>query len=392
MVAGQGETKEKAFSGCRAAFDIPDGLVYLNAASVAPIPLATQKAGEAGVAVKKTPWRFTRSTFYEEVERARAAAAALIGAEPGDIAIVGSASYGVATAAANLPLSPDRVVLTIESEHASPLYMWLRLAEEGRTGHEELPLPEDYDWTRAVLERLEDKNRPPVGILSLTPLHWNDGARIDLEAVRAKADETGAALLIDGTQAIGATPFSVRTVRPDFLVFPTYKWLLGPYGLAFLYADPARQNGKPLEEHAFSRQGADKITNVYGRELGFMPGARRYDMGERSNFVTLPMAIESLALIRSIGVEVIAGYLSHLTRRIAEGAAALGFQSPPGSLRASHLIGLRHPEKDSGAIVQALAERGVFVSARNNYIRVAPHIYNDAADIERFLDALAASS
>lgn len=370
-------------------FDIPDGVTYLNAAGVSPIPRIVAEAGEAGIARKRAPWTLSRASFYDIVEEAREAAAALIGARPGDIAIVGSASYGVATACRNLPLPAGTAVLTIADEHPSPVYAWIRAAEEGGAVHEEVARPGDHDWTGAILDRLADRSRPRVSVLSLTPLHWNDGALVDLAAIRRAADRIGAALVVDATQAVGARPVSVEAIRPDFLVVPTYKWLLGPYGLAFLYADPKRQEGIPLEEHTFSRLGADRITDRYECELRFMEGARRYDMGERSNFVTLPMAVAGMRLIREIGPDRIEAYLRPLAARIVEGAAALGFAAPPRHGAAAHLVGLRRPRTDAAAIVGRLAERGIHAAARNGAIRVSPHIYNDAADIERFLKVLA---
>lgn len=370
-------------------FDIPEDVTYFNAAALSPIPRSVREAGERGVARKSSPWDLTRASFYDIVEEARTEAAGLIDARPEDIAIVGSTSYGIATAARNVVPGEGRVVLTLEDEHPSPVYAWIRLAQEGRALHEEIARPADHDWTAAILARLRDHARPPVGLVSLTAVHWNDGAVIDLAAVRVAADAVGAAVVVDGTQSIGVRPFSVREVRPDFLVFATYKWLLGPYGLAFLYADPERQGGVPLEEHTFSRRGADTLSNRYERELAFMDGARRYDMGERSNFVTLPMAVAGIRLVRGFGATAIAAHLAPLTARIAQGAAALGFTAVPDDRRAAHLIGLRRPDFDTGAAVAALAERRIFISARNGALRIAPHVYNDAADVERLLAALA---
>lgn len=369
-------------------FDIPDDVTYLNAAFVTPIPRIVGEAGMGGVARKAQPWLLSRSSFYDVVAEARAAAARLIGARAADIAIVGSTSYGIATAAANLALGAGQVVLTMEDEHPSPVYMWIRTAAAAGAVHEEVSRPADDDWTGAILARLGDRQAPRVAVLSLTAVHWNDGSRLDLASIRAAADESGTALVVDGTQSIGAQPFSVAEIRPDFLVFATYKWTLGPYGLAFLYADPARQGGVPLEEHAFSRQGADSLSNHYGRELAFAAGAQRYDMGERSNFVTLPMAIAGMTLLHEIGIEAVAAYLRPLTDRIHQGAAGLGLSAPDPARRSAHLIGLRRDGWDAGAAAAELVRQGIHVSARNGALRVAPHIYNDLADIERFLSAL----
>ncbi len=313
----------------RDLFEIPEGTTYLNAAGISPIPRRVREAGEAGVGRKAAPWTLSRASFYDIVEEARDAAAGLIGARPGDIAITGSASYGIATACLNLPLPAGCAVVTIEEEHSSPVYAWLRSAEASGAVHDEIPRPPDHDWTQAILNRLADPNRPRVAVLSLTPVHWNDGARLDLAPIRQAADRVGAALVVDGTQAVGVQPFPLTAIRPDFLVFPTYKWLLGPYGLAFLYADPARQAGVPLEEHTFSRLGADTITDRFDRELRFMDGARRYDMGERSNFVTLPMAVQGITLLREVGPAGIEAYLRPSRRGSSRARRPWASRRPP---------------------------------------------------------------
>ena len=371
------------------SFEIPAGVTYLNAAFMSPIPRCVREAGERGVVRKSAPWLLTRASFYDIVEEARAEAAGLIEARPQDVAITGSVSYGIATIARNLDLDAGKVVLTLADEHPSPVYAWLALASERLCLHEEIARPADHDWTAAILRRLDDRSRPAVGVLSLTPLHWNDGALVDLAAIRTAADAASAVLVVDGTQAIGAQPFSVRAVRPDYLVFPTYKWLLGPYGLAFLYVDPERQHGRPLEQHVWSRAGADAITNRYERTLEFMEGARRYDMGERANFVALPMATAGIQLLRRVGLDAIAAHVTPLTTRIAEGAAELGFTSPPAALRAGHITGLRRPRLDAAAAARCLAELDIHVSARNGALRISSHLYNDVKDVARFLEGLA---
>ncbi|MBR0645893.1 aminotransferase class V-fold PLP-dependent enzyme [Plastoroseomonas hellenica] len=383
-------TTADAWDGLHALFDIPSGITYLDAAFMTPIPRPVREAGEAGVATKAAPWLASRATFYEDVERLRDAAAALIGASAEDIAITAATSYGIATAAQNLPLAAGEAVLTMEGEHNSQVFAWMELAKRSGATHEELPRPEDGDWTRALLARIADGGKPRIAILALTAVHWTDGAALDLVAIGEAARGRGAALVLDGTQSVGVRPIDVRAVQPDFLAFAPYKWLLGPYGIGLLYAAPHRQAGRPLEEHTFSRVGADTLTNHYGRELRFMPGARRYDMGQRANLVTVPMAIAALRLVAALGPERIEAHLAPLSRRLAEGAAALGFAAP--RRHAAHLLGLRMPGVDGGTLVAPLRERGVFVSAREGALRIGIHVYNDMADIERALAALGAVS
>lgn len=379
-------TQQLSF-GRSALFDIPRDLSYLNAAFMTPLAASVRQAGERGVAIKNAPWQLSRASFYDDVERARAAVARLINAKPGDIAVVGSTSYGISVVAHNLRFRPRSVVLNMAGEHPSIVYIWLQRAKGG-IGHEELRRPRFKDWTTAILERLADRSKPRVGVLALTPVHWTEGGALDLVAIGKAARAQGTALVVDGTQSIGVQPFDVTKVQPDFLVFATYKWMLGPYGLAFLYAAPHQQGGRPIEESLFSRRGADQISNQYGRELRFMDGARRYDMGERSNFANIAMATAGAELLASVGAQAISDYLRPFTDRIAQAATALGFEVPSASERSAHLIGIRRADIDAGAIASRLAKHNVHVSARDGGIRISPYIYNDDADISLFIDRL----
>jgi len=378
-----------AIGDARALFEIPPDVTYLNAAFVAPIPAAIRAAGEAGVRVKSTPWQLTRASFYADVERARQAAAGLIGAEARDIAIVGSASYGIATAGLNLPLERGARVLVIEGEHASASYEWRRLAEEQGALVDVVPRPGNGDWTTAILERVDAPGEPPIGIAALTPVHWTEGGHIDLERIASALRRQGAALVVDGTQGVGLLTLDVRTLQPDFLVFPTYKWLLGPYGLGFLYVAPKHQDGRPLEQHGWSRRGADDPSTVYNGDLAFMDGARRFDIGERSNFVSLPMALAAIELVDGWGLSAIAVHVKALTDRIVAGVADLGVDVPPSAFRSPHILGLRFPGGQATGLVDRLAAQGVFVSARRDIVRISPHVYNTAADADRFVAVLA---
>ena len=374
-------------SAWRDLFDIPAGRVYADAAFMTPIPHRVREAGEAGLLRKMAPWTLSRASFYEGVEALRAAVAGLIGASPDDMAITAATSYGIATAAANLPLAAGEAVLTMAQEHPSQVFAWIRAAGLADAVHEDLPRPADGDWTGAILRRLENGHTPRVAILALTAVHWTDGTALDLEAIGAAARQHRTALVVDGTQSVGVRPLDVRRVQPDFLAFATYKWLLGPYGLALLYAAPHRQDGRPLEEHTFSRLGADRITNRYGRELRFMAGARRYDMGERANFITVPMAEAGIGILREIGVERIEAYLRTLTDRLVAGAATLGLHAAPR--HAAHLLGLTGEGFDASAAVVALRERNIHLSAREDRLRIGLHIYNDERDVDALLRALA---
>ena len=370
----------------RDLFDIPRDVAYLNNGSYTPLPRSVREAGEAGVAAKSKPWLMDAGVIQKRAEAVRAAAALLIGATADDIAIVHSAAYGIATAAANLPVAPGTRILLIQGEFPSQSLEWARVAQEAGAVLDLVQRPTDGDWTAALLERVEAPGHPPVGIAALTPLLWTDGSLIDLNRLVAPLRAQGAAIVIDATQAVGVLPIDARALQADFMVFPTYKWLLGPYTLAFLYVAPHRQTGSPLEQHGSNREGG---TEPFTGHLGaLIPTARRFDMGQRYNPVSLPMALAGMKLLQQWGQDALASRLRATTDRLAEHAEAHGLIPVVRKYRAPHLLGLQVPDGNAGRLVAALAEDGVYVAERGGRIRVGAHIYNDEEDVDRFHTSL----
>ena len=358
----------------RHLFEIPRDVSYLDAAAWSPLPRAVREAGEAGLLVKSRPWTHRREAIPIQAERARTAAARLVGAGMDDVAIVGSVSHAMATAAANLPVAPGGRVLRVADEFPSLRYAFDRLAAARGLSVEEVPRPGDGDWTAALLAAIGRPGAPPLAIATLTPSHWTDGGLIDLDRLAPAVHAVGAALVIDATQAAGAVPVDVGRWLPDFLAFPTYKWTLGPYGLAFLYAAPHRQDGTPIEENLGNRPPA--------------AGARRYDRGELNDPVLLPMAATGLELVLSFDAAAMTARLRHLTDRLEEGIAGLALAAVPRALRAPGVLGLRAPGGLPAGLLDRLREAGIHASERSGALRLSPHVWADEDDIDRCIAAL----
>src|SRR5262245_8048127 len=261
----------------RDLFEMPDDIAYLNCAYMGLVSRRARAAGEAGLARKSQPWRITPQDFFTESEETRALFAKLIGADAEGVANLPSASYGVAIAAANLPVTAGQRIFTLEDQFPSNLYAWREVADRTGATLVTIPRPPDYDWTAAVLAELDER----TALVALPNAHWTDGGLVDLARIGERAREVGAALVVDGSQSVGAYPFDVNIVQPDFLICPAYKWLLGPYSLGFLYAAPPRRAGRPLEWNWITRAGSDDFAGLVNYCDEFQPGARRYDMGER---------------------------------------------------------------------------------------------------------------
>lgn len=370
----------------RHLFDIPDDVAYLNCAYMGPLMRSVWQAGEAGVGRKRHPWRISPQDFFSESERARSLFATLVNAAPDDIAIVPSASYGTAVAARNLGISAGQRVLVLEEQFPSNVYVWRAACRSAGAELVTVRHPENGDWTQAVLDALDDR----VAVAALPNCRFTDGALLDLERIGGACREAGTGLVLDLTQSLGALPFDVTRVRPDFAVAACYKWLLGPYSLGFLYAAVGHQQGEPIEYNWIARAGSEDFAAVMNYQEEFQPGARRFDMGERANFHLLPMGIAALEQILQWGVRPIAKTLAARTDDIAARATALGLESLEAKRRAGHFLGLRFPDGVPAALAQALAERNVHVSVRSNSVRITPHLYNNDQDVERLFDALCA--
>jgi len=370
----------------RHLFDLPEEITYLNCAYMSPLMHQVVEAGRTAVARKARPWQITPPDFYDTPEQARALFARLIGASADDIASVPSCSYGTATAAANLPLQAGQTLVVLENQFPSNVYPWQELAKDKGGRVVTVPRGGNDGWTPRVLDAIDRD----TAIVALPHCHWNDGTLVDLVTVSARCREVGAALVIDLTQSIGALPFDVTEVQPDFLVAAGYKWMMGPYSLGFLYVAPKWQDGRPFEHNWIARQGSEDFTRLVDYRMEFQPGARRYDVGEGANFALMPMAVAALEQLLAWGVPEIQATLSAMTGEIADQAAAIGLTASDPSQRAGHFLGLRFPTAPPEDLLPRLAADNIFVSIRGDSMRVTPHLYNNTADIERFISALRA--
>jgi selenocysteine lyase/cysteine desulfurase len=372
----------------RALFEMPRSICYLNAASYSPLPLRTLDAGRAAVERKGRPWMIDWSFATQQYERARTAAARLVNADPSDIALVASVSYGVATAAKVLEIPRGTRVIVLEDDHSSPVLEWHTRAEAGGFAVETVRRPGDGDWTSAVLEAIARPGAAPVGLASISSVHWSDGGLVDVDQVAASLRQHGARFVVDATQSAGVLALDVRSFDPDFVIFPTYKWLLGPYGRAFLYVAKRHQGGVPLEQTASGRRNVRAENAVYFGDLGYVADARRYDMGERDHFISMEMASIGMEMMADWGAAAVAERIGMLTDRIADGLRDGGVQMPERRVRAPHILSLSFKDGLPNELIEELGRDDIYVAARLGRLRVSPHVYNDEDNADRFVAAL----
>lgn len=359
---------------------------------MSPMSKAVEAAGLAAVSLKTKPYNVSSDDFFTNVEHLKTLFAKIIHAhEPKRVAIIPAASYGIATVAKNLKTQRGQNIVVAEAQFPSNVYSWRELAKEKGLNIKTVPYPiESRDgrsaiWNNRILESIDNQ----TVLVALSHIHWANGTKFDLTQISKRAHEVGAILVIDGTQSVGALPINVEEMGIDALICGGYKWLMGPYTLGYAYYSDYFDGGKPLEENWIARKNSEDFRGLIDYKDEYAPLSTRYDMGEKSNFINVPMGIAALQQLLDWGIENIQNYCLNLTREAIPLWQKRGFGVENETGRGGHLFGIQMPPDISAETLQvALKERKIHVSMRGDFVRISPNVYNDAADIEALTDVL----
>jgi selenocysteine lyase/cysteine desulfurase len=369
--------ERSGFGEDRALFDVPPAVAYFNTANLSPHLHAVREAGEAALRRRGRPWEIAADDWFTDVERLRELFGGLVGADAEGVALVPATSYGFAVAARALRVGPADRVLVLAEEYPSGIYTWRA------TGAEIVTVERgERSWTEAVLAVLDER----ITVVSVPNVHWTDGALVDLAAVAERSHRVGARLVVDGSQSVGAMPLDVAALRPDFVVAVGYKWLLGPFGVGYLHVAEEHRDGEPVEQNWINRAGSQDFARLVDYRDDYPPGARRFDVGQRTKFELVPMAIAALEQLTAWGVATVAERLAAVTAAIAERTDELGLAAAPA--RGPHLLGLAVPDDVRDTVLPALAEAGCYAALRGRALRVSPHLHVTDADLDRLVRAL----
>jgi len=374
----------------RQQFLLPEYISYINCAYMSPLPKKVVEAGKASVEQKAFPFRIKPLDFFETIEELRSEFAKIISTSAEDVAIIPSVSYGIASIAKNIKLNKGDEILVLGEQFPSNFYSWQRLANESGAQiitiqPPEHPMDRGRNWNAAILNAISERTR----LVAIGTVHWSDGTLYDLTVIREKSNKVGAYLILDGTQSVGAMPIDIEILKPDALIVAGYKWLMCPYSISFAWYGERFKEGIPLEESWVNRNESQNFAGLINYQENFDKGARRFDMGEKSNFILNPMALEALKLINYWGPDNIQRYCANLIKEPVKKIEALGYWVENSVFRGSHLFGIRVPEGTNLEKIKLRCEEmNVYVSIRGSAIRVSPNIYNDENDFNKLIEAL----
>jgi len=372
-------------------FSLPSDVFYFNASYMSPNLKSVEKAGIEAIQQKSKPHTIVPNDFFEPVTYLKKVIAKLIDTkEENRIACIPSVSYGIATVANNITLNSGDEILVVEDQFPSNFYSWKKLAEKYDAVIKIIEKPKSRDnvakrWNERILEAITSK----TAVVAMCHVHWADGSLFDLISVKKKAHKHNALLIIDGTQSVGAMPFSIEKIKPDALVCATYKWLLGPYAFGFAYFGSFFDNGSPIEESWCNRKNSEDFSGLTNYNDDYKDGANRYCMGETANFISVPMATKAIEQIIEWNPSEIQKYCYAVSIDGLEELQKLGFTVEDTNYRSHHLIGVKIPDfVNVETLKQQFSKHNIYASIRGNYFRVAPHLYNTKEDFTQLVDCI----
>lgn len=374
--------------------------VYFNIAETTLIPRATADAARAYVdsALSGTG---DKAAHRASVERCREGLAALVGADPDEVAITKNVSEGLNLFASSLTWKPgDNVVVCPEIEHPNNVFLWLNLR---RLKGIEVRSVEPIDGALPI-EALAAAIDERTVLVTVPHVSFSPGFVTDVRAVSDAAHRHGSVVLVDAAQSIGALRCDVNELGIDALAVATQKNLLAFYGFGFLYI--RRAIAEALIPSHVARYGMDlgadagETARSGAEVLPYAAGARRFDLGNY-NYLGAVAADASLSLVSSLGIDRIERHLRALAARLVEGLLELGLPVAGGrpGPHLGHIVavgksgGGHHDTADDpfmNDLYQHLTANDVHLSIRKGVLRMSLGIYNDVTDVDRTLELVRA--
>ncbi|MQA74388.1 MAG: aminotransferase class V-fold PLP-dependent enzyme [Solirubrobacterales bacterium] len=363
---------------------------WLNCAHQGPLPDRAVTAAQQALEEKRSPWRIADDSFAAVPSRLKAAIGHLIGANPDDVVLANSASYGLELLSRTLPLAEGDEILLVDGDFPATIYPWLPLRERGIRVRF---LPGDEALTP---ERLADELGPATRVLCASWVFSFTGRAVDITALGEVCRRHEMTFVVNGSQAVGARALDVAAAGIDALVSSGFKWTCGPYATGFTWLSPRVRDSltyRPAYWLTHQLAAADGLERAPRYELAELPGASAYDVFCSANFINFRAWTASIELLLEHGIERVAAHDQALVARLVDGLGdgPLRLLSPPVEPERSTLVFVTHPEPSANERLHAsLREAGVEVALRAGRLRLSPHLYNTADDIDRALAVLRA--
>jgi selenocysteine lyase/cysteine desulfurase len=359
--------------------------IYLNNASTGPLPARSVRAVSEFTELRAQPWRISQELQFDTVARTRALCAKLIQAKPTQIALMVNTSYGINFAARALPFQRGDVVLGFDREFPANVYPWMALERLG-ISFRMLPCVGELPDEEALLRALDE---PRVRAVTVSWVSFASGYRVDLERIGRACLERGIFFVVDAIQGVGATPLDMRQLHVDVLACGAQKWLLSPWGTGFVYVREALVRLlEPVAVGWMSVRDSDDFTRMVEYDFRYRDDARRFEV------ITLPYPDfagmnASLELLHELGPAAVTAHVQRLATRIVDWTIDrddVRLVTPAEPARRAGIVAVA--PNDPVAASARLTRAGVAHSLREGAIRLSPHCFNTADEVDQVLALL----
>ncbi len=366
-------------------FSLDPDVHYLNCATKAPLLKSSEQAAIQALVRERNPQNLSADDFFRDVAVVKSLFGKLVGCGWDEAAFIPAVSYGFSSIVPNIVPKTSGHAITVKDEFPSGVFALQRWCRE----HDQQLLTIDPDFThddpgRDWNERLIGAINDHTTMVLISAVHWMNGTRYNLREIGACCHEVGAKLLVDGTQTIGALPFNVKEYNVDVLVCAAYKCMFGPYSTGFMYVSEDFYHGKPMEESWMNRLHATDFSGLTRYEENYQPKAARYNMGESSHFILIPMLNAALEQLMIWGPDNIQEYCKGLISPLLD---YLGEEKKESV--AAHLYGVKLPDDViHHQLMDNLRKHKVSISVRGEFLRVSTNVFNEEADIAALIQSI----
>ena len=367
----------------RAEFPVTETYIYMNHAGIAPLSRRVQSAMTDFITDATVNGAVNMETWVETAEVCRAAAARLLNADSTEIAFVKNTTQGILLAANGIAWRPGDNVVTTAVEFPANVYPWWSLKE--RYGVETRMVPEREGCISIddIAAAIDGQTRA----LTISHVEFASGFRNDLHALGTLCRDRGIWFIVDAIQSLGAIPVDVKACQIDILAADGHKWMLAPEGAAIFYcADDKR------ERLINTNVGWASVVNprdFLNYDLTQKPDATRFEEGSY-NSVGLYGLNAAIDLLHAVGISAIQQQILSLTNRLITGLDSRGYRvkTPTADTERAGIVIFESPRHTPADIYERLCAEQIITAERGSGVRVSPHFYNTASEVERLLDVL----
>ncbi|MCX2743940.1 aminotransferase class V-fold PLP-dependent enzyme [Mangrovivirga sp. M17] len=356
---------------------------------MSPLLVSTQQAGIQGIKSKGDPTKINPEDFFTIKEHIKKLYSELVNCNQEQIALIPSSSYGYASVFQNLKANKGDEIIMVTDEFPSSYYTINKWCNNTGANLIEISKPSresEMTWSEKLIESINEN----TSIIAIPTVHWIDGTAFDLKQIGKACRKNNIKLIVDGTQSVGAVPIDITECNIFALIVASYKWLFGPYSIGLLYIDKSLNTGDPIEYSWMNRSNAADFSSLTNYTDEYGEGASRYNVGEFSNFILLPMLKDALEQLSNWTVEGVNNYCAELSRDLIEFCKSNGLKINDSRERENHLISIDLSESSITAdeIVKELKKENISVSVRKTLIRISINVYNTPEDISKFISAV----